>query len=273
MCGGASGDGDENDWLAQAALSSKGSNRNCGKREEDPNITNDDPYAVQAVLTTSSPGGNSAHNGKVAASADWLTAAAASSSKWPSKAGSAKANNASGGASAPASWLTPSIANGKLGNPRNDDEIGEVTRDSAKDAATQTDVVTTAEGTTAEETSEKPKSKLPPWAKPWTPPTPASASDAHPTSLSPTEEDGHQAHSVDKDGSNADGHSAGGSGGLDWISATVTGEEKTNAPTGCKYCSQRRYHHHVNQQELTCCPVRHSPNRSMSRSFRRFSCC
>ena len=190
---------------------------------------NDDPLAAKEAPTTGSPGGNAGDSGELAASADWLSAAVVSSSKGSAKAAFAKATVIHGSASAPGSWLVSSISSGKLGNPGDDDEIGEVAGDSAKDMATQTDDVTITEATTVEETPEKPKSTLPPWAKPWTPPTPIATADVHPTSSSSPDEDKHQASSADKDTVNAGGSSSGGSGGLDWINATVTGEEDTSA--------------------------------------------
>lgn len=191
----------------------------------------DDPLAANVVSAAGSAGGNAADSEELAASADWLSAAVVSSSKGSSKADSAKASAICGGAPAPEGWLATSIASGKLGNLGDDDETRKVALDSPKDTATQTDDVTITEATTVEETSDKPKSKLPPWAKPWTPPTPAAAVDAHPTLSSSTEKDDNEASSADRDSSNTGGHSSGGSGGLDWINATVTGEEERGAPT------------------------------------------
>eukprot|EP00752_Nemacystus_decipiens_P003979 g3644.t1 len=230
MGGDRDGDGEGNDWLTQAALSRKGV-KDAKVMDGDPLTakevsTASDPLTAKEVSTASSPGGNAVDRGKLAASADWLSAAVASSSKGSSKAGSAKAKDICGGAPVPGSWLTSAIASGKLGNPGNDDEICDVACDGANDATTQTDDVTITEATKVEETPKKPKSKLPPWAKPWTPPTPAAVADAEPTPSSSTDKNDHQAPSVDKDSANAGGPSSGGSGGLDWIGATVTGDEQ-----------------------------------------------
>eukprot|EP00903_Cladosiphon_okamuranus_P006527 g6378.t1 len=244
--GDARDDGDENDWLAQAALSSTGATTNRGKAVKDAEVMIDDAFATTEVSTAISPDGNAAGGGELASNFDWLSAAAVSSSTRSSKASSAKVTNIYGSAaSAPASWLTLSIASGKLGNPGDHDETREDTGDKAKDAATQTDDVTISEVTRMEETLEKPKSKLPPWAKPWTPPTPAAAVDAHPSSSSSIDIDDHQVPSVEEDGANAGGHSSAGSSGLDWINATVTGEQEISDPTGCKYCGRGWYHETV----------------------------
>lgn len=259
-CGDARGDGDENDWLAQAALSSNDANRNRSNEVKDATVMNDDALPTIRVSAVRSPGGNAAGSREIAASTDWLSAAVVSSRTRSSKASSARATNTYGGAaSAPARWLTSSIASGKLRNPGDDDETREDAGDRAKEIATQTDDVAITEVTRVEGTSEKPKSKLPPWAKPWTPPTPVAAADAHPTSSSSIDKDGHQAPSFDEDSANLGGHSSGGNGGQDWITATVTGEQETGAPTGCKYCSQGWYYETVKTDNFLSHPTQPQP--------------
>lgn len=226
MRGDAHGDGEGNDWLTQAALSSKGSKRGSRMGLIDAAVADDDSLAVEEVSTNNPSGGTAADSGEVAASADWLSAAAAPSSKPSPKAGSARTKNAvHGGAPTSGGWLASSIASGKLANLGDEGEISEVAGDSVKEIATQTDDAVTTEAAPDKETSEKPKSKLPPWAKPWTPPTPAPSADAHPTSWSSTDKDDRQGPAADKDNPGAGGRSSEGSGGLDWINATETGEE------------------------------------------------
>lgn len=91
-----------------------------------------------------------------------------------------------------------------------------------EEAATQTDKVTIVEAATIVETPEKTKSKLPPWAKPWKPP-PCVLGD--PKASTPTDNDDQRPSKAAEDTSNVSRPLAGeGSGGLDWINATVTGK-------------------------------------------------
>lgn len=232
---GVSHDGEEINWLARAASSSKGLSRNCETG------LNDDPLGPVAVPTASASGGNAADSGEPAASADWISAAVVSSSKGSSKAKSAQATTTCGGASASEGWLASSIASGKLVNHGNDDDNPEVPGDSMRNAAAQTDNVTITVATTVEETSEKPKPRLPPWAKPWRPAAPATAADARTNSSTPTHGDDHQKPSVDKDSPNTDGLSPRECGGLDWVNAAVAGEQETSAPISSKHCGRSWY--------------------------------
>ena len=133
-----------------------------------------------------------------AAGGGWLAAAAAAA--------------VSGGSTIP----------GGSGNSSDEDENRDVKGKSTEEVATQTNEVIITEVTRVVETSEKPKSKLPPWAKPWTPPATARS---HPNSSSPTVTKDQHASRVAEDTSNGNRSSVGeGSGGLDWINDTVTGE-------------------------------------------------
>lgn len=216
--------GDSLDWLS-AAASSCSQGRDAKPQAPVAAARTGKPSRGAVRKSSSGPGG-------------WLSAANVGNilpKKGKNMPGSVTTSDGSkpngavaSGASAPGGWLAAAVVSGRLGAPAcnenlDSDAVTEgcskangVVRSDMVETGTQTDDVTVM---ALQQTSmvEKPKTKLPPWAKPWTPP-PVAAADPAESPGSPSD----RKLSALVGDSNKEETST-GAGGLDWIKATVSG--------------------------------------------------
>lgn len=216
--------GDGPDWLSAAASS-------CSQEREVK------PQAPVAEARTGKPSGGAVRKSP-GGPGGWLSAADIGNilpKKGNNKPGSVSTSDGSkpngavaSGASTPGGWLAAAAVSGRLGAPASNenldsDAIAEggskakvVVRSGMVETGTQTDEVTV---TALRQTLivEKPKTKLPPWAKPWTPPPVAAADPAE----SPGSPSDRKLSALVGDSNKEE--TLTGVGELDWIKATISG--------------------------------------------------